>query len=122
MRHHLTTTEGTGKARTGAGTIYPAMSEIAAPPPSAAGCLTDAQIAEIRSAAPGTLAEPLARHLAGCERCQERLLFGQERRTQRRARPRPEFPTLRRLVLLLVLVLVAIAAFFYTLRKLVGGP
>jgi len=84
-------------------------------------CLTDAQIAEVRTAT-GTMAEPLARHLTVCDRCQERVLFGPRGRARAHGRPRPELPTLRRALLLLGLVVAAIAAFFYTLQKLAGRP
>jgi hypothetical protein len=89
-------------------------------PPSA--CLTQEQIAEARAAAPGQVPEPLARHLAGCERCQERLLFGQERPPRKRGRSMPELPSLGRALLLLALVVAAMAAFLFTLRQLAGRP
>lgn len=81
-------------------------------------CLNDAQIAEIRGAAPGRAPEALARHLASCEACQARALFGEPRpaRPARRADP----PTLRRAVLLAALALAAVLAFFWTLGKLAG--
>ncbi len=83
------------------------------------GCLTDAQLAELRAAAPGQAPEALARHLATCERCQARALFGAERAPGRK-KPVPEFPSLRKAVLLGALVLVAMAAFFWSLAKLTG--
>jgi hypothetical protein len=113
---------GAGKAMARAATISPTMSDPATPSPAPGpGCLTDGQIAEVRAAA-GTLAESLARHLTGCERCQERVLFGPQGRARKHGRPRPEFPTLRRALLLFALALAAIAAFFYTLQKLAGRP
>lgn len=92
------------------------MSEPALPPGE---CLTDAQIAELGSGAPGQAPEDLARHLASCERCQARALFGAERPAGPR-KPRPELPSLGRAVLLGALVLAAMAAFFWSLAKLLG--
>jgi len=89
-------------------------------PPARPGCLTDAQIDEVRTAPAGKVPEDLAAHLAGCERCQERALFGAERASRKLARGAPQFPSLRRALLLLALVLVAVGAFLYTLMKLAG--
>jgi hypothetical protein len=91
------------------------MSEPVLPP---AGCLTDEQLAELRGAAPGQAPEALARHLATCERCQARALFG-ERATGKK-RPMPEMPSLGRALLLAALLLVAMAAFFWSLSRLAG--
>jgi hypothetical protein len=91
------------------------MSEPA--PPGA--CLTDAQLSELQNAAPGQAPEALARHLAVCERCQARALFGAERPVGRR-RPMPEMPSLKRALLLGALVVVAMAFFFWSLAKLTG--
>jgi hypothetical protein len=92
------------------------MSEVATPP---GGCLTDTQLAELQAAAPGKAPEHLARHLAACARCQARALFGGERPSGPK-RPAPEFPSVRRAIFLAALVLVAIAAFFWSLAKLSG--
>jgi hypothetical protein len=92
------------------------MSEPALPPGE---CLTDAQIADLRSGAPGQAPEDFARHLASCQRCQARALFGAERPAGPR-KPRPELPSLGRAVLLAALVLAAMAAFFWSLAKLLG--
>jgi hypothetical protein len=92
------------------------MSELSPPP---VGCLTDAQISELHSATPGQAPEALARHLASCERCQARALFGAERPAGKR-RPMPKVPSLGRAVFLAALVLAAMAAFFWTLAKLTG--
>jgi len=91
------------------------MSEPAPP----AACLTDAQLSELQSAAPGQAPEALARHLAACERCQARALFGAERPAGRK-RPAPEMPSLRRALFLAALVLLALAFFFWSLAKLTG--
>jgi len=89
-------------------------------PASAPGeCLTDAQLSDLRTAAPGQAPEALARHLAACERCQARALFGAERPVGRK-RATPEMPSLRRAIFLAVLVLVAMAAFLWSLAKLTG--
>jgi hypothetical protein len=93
------------------------MSAAAPPRP---GCLSDGEIASLQGAEPGRVPEALARHLASCERCQARALFGAERRPWgRKARPEP--PTLGRTLLYAALVLLAVAAFLWTLRMLVGS-
>ena len=92
------------------------MSSLSPPP---AECLTDAQISELHEAAPGQAPEALARHLASCERCQARALFGAERPAGAR-KPRPELPSFGRAVFLAALVLAAMAAFFWSLAKLLG--
>ena len=91
-----------------------------APRTPSAGCLTDAQLAEVQAAVPGRAPEALARHLASCERCQARALFGAERAVGGPRKPSPEFPSVGRAVLLAALVLAAMGAFFWTLLKLVG--
>jgi hypothetical protein len=82
--------------------------------------LTDSQIDEVRAAPPGRAPEALARHLASCELCQIRVLFGAERRTAKAAGYRPAVPSLGRALVLLGVVVLAMAAFFYTLMKLAG--
>ena len=84
-------------------------------PPSR--CLTDAEIAALQNAVPGRAPEALARHLASCERCQARALFGAERRPGAR-KPLAAPPSLGRAFFYAVLVIGAIAAFFWTLRML----
>ena len=69
------------------------MSADAPPRP---GCLSDAEIASLQGAEPGRVPEALARHLASCERCQARALFGAGTRPGFR-RPTPEPPSLGRL-------------------------
>lgn len=86
---------------------------------SPARCLTDQELAALLTASPGGSPEALARHLAGCAFCQERALFGAERRRGRSARVPPVVPSLQRALLLLVLVLGALVGFLYTLQKLV---
>ena len=92
------------------------MGEVTAPP---SGCLTDAQLAELHAAPPGQAPEALARHLATCERCQARALFGAQRASGPR-KPPPELPSLRRTLFYALLVLGAMAAFFWSLAKLSG--
>ena len=89
-------------------------------PASASGaCLTDAHLSELQDAAPGQAPEALARHLAACERCQARALFGAERPAGKK-RPTPELPSVRRALLFAALVLVATVFFFWSLAKLTG--
>jgi hypothetical protein len=87
--------------------------------PAAGECLTDGQIAELQAAVPGQVPEGLARHLASCERCQARALFGAERRAGKK-RTMPETPSLGRALFLAVLVLAAFLAFLWSLAKLAG--
>jgi len=83
-------------------------------------CLSDAEIATFQAAVPGRAPEALARHLASCERCQARALFGADRRSGTR-KPAPEPPSFGRAVFYSALVLGAMAAFFWTLRMLLGS-
>ncbi len=92
------------------------MAETTAPPPP--GCLTDAQLAQLRGAAPGRAPEAFARHLASCERCQTRALFGGERRPTVARKTPPTTPSLRRALFLTALILAAMAAFAWTVQKL----
>ena len=94
------------------------MNAGAVTPP--AGCLNDAQLAELQAAAPGRAPEALARHLASCERCQARALFGAERIVGGPKKTPPEPPSLGRALLLAGVVLAAMGAFFWTLLKLAG--
>ncbi len=84
------------------------------------GCLTDAQLAELQAAAPGRAPEALARHLASCDRCQARALFGSERAASGPRKPPPEPPSLGRALLLAGLVLAAMGVFLWTLLRLAG--
>jgi hypothetical protein len=83
------------------------------------GCLTEAQLAEVRAAEPGKAPEALARHLASCERCQERALFGAARPPGKK-KATPEFPSVRRAIFYAALVLGAILVFVWSLVKLAG--
>jgi len=93
----------------------------APPPPARSECLTDPEIEGVRAAPPGAAPEALARHLAACERCQERALLDGRPRPRATGRDRPALPSPSRALLMLALVVAVIAAFFYTLRLLVGG-
>ena len=87
--------------------------------PPLPGCLTDAQLAQLQAAAPGKAPEAFARHLASCERCQARALFGGERRRAPAARKTPPaVPSLRRALFLAALIVAAVAAFAWTVQKL----
>jgi hypothetical protein len=83
-------------------------------------CLSEDQIASLRDAAPGQAPPELAQHLAGCERCQSRALFGAVRKAGITREP-PALPSLSRALLLLALVVLAMAGFFWTLGRLVGS-
>jgi len=82
-------------------------------------CLTDAEIASLRDVPPGAAPGELAQHLAGCERCQARALFGAVRSPGKQREP-PALPSLGRALVLLAMVILAIAAFFWTLARLTG--
>ena len=89
----------------------------------ASECLTDAELARLRESPPGAAPPELALHLAGCERCQARALFGAPRNPGVKREP-PVLPSLRRTLLLLALVILAMAAFYWSLGRLTGrgGP
>jgi len=82
-------------------------------------CLTDDEIAALRDAPPGEAPGPLAQHLASCERCQSRALFGAVRSPGLKREP-PALPSPTRALALLGMILLAMAAFFWTLRQLAG--
>ena len=88
--------------------------------PPAGRCLTEAELAAVLSAPPGAAPEASAVHLAACARCQQRALFGAERRP---GAPRKEAspPSLKRTLLLAFLALSAVVFFFWTLGQLTGG-
>ena len=85
----------------------------------ARGCLTEAGIAAVTTAAPGQTPPELAAHLATCGRCQERFLSGGVPRPPRKAVPSAA-PSLRRILLLLGFILVSILSFLWTLRKMIS--
>jgi hypothetical protein len=88
--------------------------------PGSARCLTDAEIALVQAAPPGNVPVNLAAHLASCARCQQRALFGETpRRPGRKGVPRRP-PSFRRTLFLALLVLAAMAAFFWSLAHMTG--
>jgi hypothetical protein len=90
-------------------------------PEAASRCLTAAEIAAVRAATPGKAPAGLAAHLASCERCQRRALFGFERGdAPRKRRDVPALPSARRAVVMALAVLAALAAALYSLRLLAG--
>ncbi len=84
------------------------------------GCLSDADLARLQSAPPGRAPEELARHLATCERCQQRALFGPQKRASSSRRSQPAWPSPQRMLLLLAGVLIALAMLLYSLQRLTG--
>jgi hypothetical protein len=89
-------------------------------PPTRSGCLTNVEMTRLQQAGTGKVPEELARHLAACQVCQERALFGSEPRRRRRGTTALEMPTPLRAFLLLGVMLVMIIACFFTLARLVG--
>jgi hypothetical protein len=91
------------------------MSDLAAG--QTGGCLSREQLSLLQSAPPGQAPSEIALHLAACARCQERVLLGWERAPSRRVAPTP---SLERLLVVVAVVLVALAMFFYSVLKLAG--
>ncbi|MCG6928416.1 MAG: hypothetical protein LJF30_24280 [Acidobacteria bacterium] len=75
-------------------------------------------MSRLRAASPGDVPEDVAQHLATCERCQERVLFGPVRR-QRPRREMPPMPSSTRALVLLALMAAVIVVFFVTLQTLI---
>ncbi len=73
----------------------------------------------MRGAPTGEVPEDLARHVAACERCQERVLFGPVGRARRR-RELPRMPSPTRALVLFVVMAAAVLAFFLTLQGLLA--
>jgi hypothetical protein len=90
-------------------------------PPTRSGCLTNVEMARLQQASPGEAPEELARHLAGCQVCQQRALFGSKPRRRRREPMGPDMPTPVRAFVILGVMLLVIIAFFFTLSRLVGS-
>jgi hypothetical protein len=84
-----------------------------------AGCLTPAGLAVLRSAEAGRAPAALATHLAGCSRCQTRVLAVDAPRVKK-ARSRAVMPSLGRTLLLAAVLLAAIVAMLASLRRLAG--
>ncbi len=85
----------------------------------ASGCLSEAGITAVTTAVPGQIAPEVAAHLAACARCQERVLSGGAPRPARKAAA-PAPPSLGRVAVLMGLVILSIAVFYWTLRRLLG--
>ncbi len=83
-------------------------------------CLSEDQIVSLRDAAPGQAPPELAQHLAGCERCQSRVLFGAVRKAGLMREP-PALPSPSRALLLIALLVLAMTGFFWTLGRLTGN-
>ena len=96
------------------------MSDVPSRAPK--GCLSDEEVAQVRDGAPGEVPDRLAQHLAQCERCQERALFGSEGRKKRRGSKAAVLPTPQRALVLLGILLLVMIAFFFTLNLLVAPP
>jgi hypothetical protein len=87
----------------------------------ASGCLGESDMQVLRDAAPGTAPDALAHHVAGCRRCQERLLFGAERPPRAATRNDTLWPSARRLAFLVLCLIGMIALFVWSLQKLLNG-
>jgi len=85
----------------------------------ARGCLTPAGVAVLREAAPGRAPAGLAAHVAGCARCQDRLLAADPGLSDRRARRSPP-PRWRVFALLALGLLIAVVVFAWASRLLSG--
>jgi hypothetical protein len=85
------------------------------------GCLTASGLQAVRGAVPGQAPAELAAHLAGCVRCQEKLLAldAPRRGASRRRATSPELPSLGRGLVMALLMVAAIVAALLTLRQLV---
>lgn len=86
------------------------------------GCLTDEGLAALGSAEAGAAPPELAQHVAACARCQARWL--ESTHAERKSRLSPEEAARRRWVLtsvVLGMILFALAALVFTLRRIVGG-
>jgi hypothetical protein len=81
--------------------------------------LTEEQLARVRDEAAEAVPEDIARHLATCERCQERALFGAIRPARKHRQPSP-LPTPTRALILLGVMVAVMVAFFFTLRQVLG--
>jgi hypothetical protein len=80
-------------------------------PRDPAACLTDAALDALEAASPGQAPEDLARHLAGCARCQDRVLVrarGATGERRREAAPRRS-PWLSAAIVLGVMLLALVA-------------
>lgn len=85
------------------------------------GCLTAAGLEALRAAPPGGAPPELVRHVAACQRCQDRILAADEGALGP-GRRKPPPPRWRLLVLLLVAVSCALLMFGWLRRVLSGEP
>jgi hypothetical protein len=99
----------------------PVPSADAASPAPDAGlrdCLGEHELLALGTAPPGALPDAVARHLAVCETCQQRVLLAS---TPHLANRRPRQPaSLQRSLVLVGAVLLALALFLYSVYKLAG--
>jgi hypothetical protein len=89
----------------------------------AQGCLTPSGVALFQGAAPGAAPRELAVHVAGCPRCQQKLLetaTANDPLKRGSGKARPLAPSLGHTLLLAGVVLAAILFFLFTLRQLTG--
>src|SRR5215470_16309882 len=87
------------------------------------GCLTSSGVAAFQAAAAGAAPRELALHVAGCPRCQQKLLetaTANDPLKRGKGKARALAPSLGRTIVLGVMVLVAILFFLFTLRQLTG--
>jgi hypothetical protein len=87
----------------------------------AKGCLSEAGLRAFRSAPPGRAPAELAAHVAGCARCQERVLAADEGLAGPGKRKQPP-PLWRVFALFFGGLLLAVVLFLWTRRILAPGP
>jgi hypothetical protein len=80
-------------------------------------CPPDEVLEQLLHAEPGRAPDELARHVAGCERCQQRVLFGSAPRPARK-RSAPQWPTPQRVLVWTAAVLVAFVMLLFSLHRL----
>jgi len=85
--------------------------------PAGTRCLSAEQLLALSAVAAGPLPDDVAAHLASCERCQRRALFGAPDAAAGRARERP---SLGRAFLRVGIVLVALAMVLVSFLILLG--
>jgi hypothetical protein len=90
--------------------------------PSQDRCLTDSEIASMRTGSSDVIPNATAQHIAACGLCQQRLLSSELPPKKRRdpGKPREVMPSIGRALVLAGLLVAAIALFLLTLRRLLG--